>query len=72
MMDAVTTVVIAGLDPAIHGEKRFTHTCGANCLRHCSIDHRVKPGGDGGRALTPVVTKNDALHGRRSPPAEVN
>jgi hypothetical protein len=68
MMDAVTTVVVAGLGPAIHAEKRFTPTCGANCLRHCSMDQSPVVTD----ALTPEVTKNDALHGRRSPRAEVN
>jgi len=35
----VSRFVIAGLDPAIHGEPRF------------NMDHRVKPGGDDGAQL---------------------
>jgi hypothetical protein len=41
----VANIVVAGLDSATHAEKRFTRTA-AGLLRHCSTDHRVKPGGD--------------------------
>jgi hypothetical protein len=36
----LTRLVIAGLDPAIHGEPQF------------SMDHRVKPGGDETKSTT--------------------
>jgi hypothetical protein len=37
-------LVIAGLDPAIHGLRGAL--IGPNCTRPVSMDHRVKPGGD--------------------------
>jgi len=43
--------VIAGLDPAIHAEVKRGQTFGRFRKPHVSMDHRVKPGGDGGGLL---------------------
>jgi hypothetical protein len=46
--------VIAGLDPAIHAEHRLAELSRMFVVRHFSMDHRVKPGGDGTEKMTPL------------------
>jgi len=38
--------VIAGLDPAIHGEARLANASTGICPLQLSMDHRIKSGGD--------------------------
>jgi hypothetical protein len=38
--------VIARLDPAIHAEASLVNASTGICLRHVSMDHRIKSGGD--------------------------
>ena len=41
-----STIVIAGLDPAIHAEERLDRSTGRSFETAVSMDRRVKPGGD--------------------------
>jgi hypothetical protein len=38
--------VIAGLDPAIHAAVKLARQPPGVCKLHCSMDHRIKSGGD--------------------------
>ena len=49
------SIVIAGLDPAIHGENLLARLSVRPQTPGVTMDHRVKPGGDAVGSVWPIL-----------------